>query len=154
MPPPPLWWMVISYFYCGSIFCTVFSPSVAEPEPVRPKLFCGAGAVITRSYFGSESKKKLKYYFTILFSFGSEHVSHMYVSQRGRGKMWNKDRCNISYCPPQLVTNPELLCRYNEELTQVFMSCNLMGGMFQRLGTRDTPQGSVIPFLIWALSSH
>ena len=54
----------------------------------------------------------------------------------------------------QLVTNPELLCRYNEELTQVFMSCNLMGGMFQRLGTRDTPQGSVIPFLIWALSSH
>jgi hypothetical protein len=24
--------------------------------------------------------------------------------------------------------------RYNEELTQVFMSCNLMGGMFQRLG--------------------
>jgi hypothetical protein len=26
------------------------------------------------------------------------------------------------------------LHRYNEELTQVFMSCNLMGGMFQRLG--------------------
>ena len=26
-----------------------------------------------------------------------------------------------------------LLLRYNDELTMIFMSCNLMGGMFQRL---------------------
>jgi hypothetical protein len=41
--------------------------------------------------------------------------------------------------------------RYNEELTQVFMSCNLMGGMFQRLGKGTLLQIEFIfpVFLYW-----
>jgi hypothetical protein len=39
--------------------------------------------------------------------------------------------------------------RYNEELTQVFMSCNLMGGMFQRLGKGTFLQ--IIKFIILLL---
>jgi hypothetical protein len=39
------------------------------------------------------------------------------------------------------------LHRYNEELTQVFMSCNLMGGMFQRLGKGTLLQKKFIIFM-------
>jgi hypothetical protein len=43
--------------------------------------------------------------------------------------------------------------RYNEELTQVFMSCNLMGGMFQRLGKGTLLQIKFIIFLFSCIGS-
>ena len=77
--------MVISYFYCGSIFCIL--PQCGGAGADEAEITLWSRSCKYQELFQFRIQKKLKYYFTILFSFGSEHVSHMYVSQRGRGKM-------------------------------------------------------------------